>query len=54
MRFKPYLQWQITRLPANYREQAGDTAADQIAKAGFRFAALIRAVWPDDRAHVAP
>lgn len=39
-------QWGVS-LPANYVRTAADTTRTQLAKAGFRLAELLKAIWPD-------
>ena len=41
-----HLQWVITKAPANYKNDARDTATQQVTKAGYRLAALLKTIWP--------
>lgn len=42
---KPYQVWALT-LPADYAESNAALAKRQLTKAGYRLAALLRAIWP--------
>jgi hypothetical protein len=39
-------QWDVEEKPSNYTDQARDTASVQLAKAGYRLAALLQRIWP--------
>jgi S1/P1 Nuclease len=41
-----HFEWVVT-LPARYPEKSRDTAELEIAKAGYRLAAVLKAIWPE-------
>ncbi len=43
---KEHLQWSISGLPGTYVDTSTDDGVDQLAKAGYRLAAILKAVWP--------
>ncbi len=42
----PHDEWRI-KLPPGYDDRAGDLVEVQLAKAGYRLAELLKAIWPD-------
>ena len=39
-------QWDIDHKPADYLNQTRDVADQQIARAGYRLAGLLKQIWP--------